>query len=121
MARNKVIWQKPKANANAKSTASDSASSGAQSVNEKSGDVTEHRRPSETPSNRAEAILEEVKEETAAHEGEDELEYPRAWKLAAITAALMLSVFCMALDNTIIATAIPRITDQFNSIDDVGK
>jgi MFS family permease len=26
----------------------------------------------------------------------------------------------MALDNTIIATAIPKITDQFNSLDDVG-
>jgi MFS family permease len=26
----------------------------------------------------------------------------------------------MALDNTILATAIPRITDQFKSLDDVG-
>ncbi|KAF2765989.1 MFS general substrate transporter [Teratosphaeria nubilosa] len=41
-------------------------------------------------------------------------------KLALITIALCLSVFCMALDNTIISTAIPKITDQFDSIDDVG-
>jgi hypothetical protein len=31
-----------------------------------------------------------------------------------------LSVFLMALDNTIIATAIPAITDQFHSLPDVG-
>ncbi|KAK6508881.1 hypothetical protein TWF481_003648 [Arthrobotrys musiformis] len=47
-------------------------------------------------------------------------EYPTAWKLAVISIALCLSVFCMALDNTIIATAIPKITDHFKSLDDVG-
>lgn len=34
--------------------------------------------------------------------------------------ALCLSVFLVALDNTIIATAIPKITTQFNSLNDVG-
>lgn len=34
--------------------------------------------------------------------------------------ALCLAVFCQALDNTIIATAIPKITDDFNSLEDVG-
>ncbi|KAK6535878.1 hypothetical protein TWF281_000128 [Arthrobotrys megalospora] len=47
-------------------------------------------------------------------------EYPTAWKLGIISIALCLSVFCMALDNTIIATAIPKITDHFKSLDDVG-
>nr|POE85409.1 efflux pump roqt [Quercus suber] len=51
---------------------------------------------------------------------DDEVDYPKAGKLALITIALCLAVFCMALDNTIISTAIPRITDQFSSIDDVG-
>ncbi|KAK9445110.1 MFS transporter [Metarhizium brunneum] len=51
---------------------------------------------------------------------EDESEYPASWRLGLITIALCLSVFCMALDNTIIATAIPRITDQFHAIEDVG-
>ncbi|KAG9196622.1 hypothetical protein G6011_01743 [Alternaria panax] len=51
---------------------------------------------------------------------EDNFEYPTKWKLTAITLALCLSVFCMALDNTIIATAIPRITDQFKALNDVG-
>jgi MFS family permease len=34
--------------------------------------------------------------------------------------ALCLSVFCFSLDSVIIATAIPRITDEFHSLDDVG-
>lgn len=46
--------------------------------------------------------------------------YPNGFKLAIIVVGLCLSVFCMALDNTIIATAIPRITDEFNSLQDIG-
>ncbi|CAO2648798.1 Nn.00g097470.m01.CDS01 [Neocucurbitaria sp. VM-36] len=56
----------------------------------------------------------------SVEEGEEDFEYPAKGKLAAITLALCLSVFCMALDNTIIATAIPRITDQFKALNDVG-
>lgn len=33
---------------------------------------------------------------------------------------MYLSIFLVALDRTIIATAIPKITDEFNSIEDVG-
>ncbi|KAI0413983.1 MFS general substrate transporter [Xylaria grammica] len=33
---------------------------------------------------------------------------------------LGLAVLCVSLDNTIIATAIPRITDEFNALQDVG-
>ena len=46
--------------------------------------------------------------------------YPKAGKLIFILLALALSVFLVSLDMTIIATAIPRITDQFHSLDDVG-
>ncbi|KAH6988857.1 major facilitator superfamily domain-containing protein [Ilyonectria sp. MPI-CAGE-AT-0026] len=42
------------------------------------------------------------------------------WKLALVIIGLCLAVFCMALDNTIIATAIPRITDEFRALDDLG-
>ncbi|KAH8731344.1 major facilitator superfamily domain-containing protein [Phaeosphaeriaceae sp. PMI808] len=58
--------------------------------------------------------------QASASDQEDDFVYPTKWKLAAITIALCLSVFCMALDNTIIATAIPRITDQFQALNDVG-
>ncbi|KAF2452521.1 major facilitator superfamily domain-containing protein [Lineolata rhizophorae] len=62
----------------------------------------------------------EEKKPEAQQSEEEEIEYPKAWKLALITIALCLAVFCMALDNTIIATAIPRITDDFKALDDVG-
>ncbi|KAJ7082694.1 major facilitator superfamily domain-containing protein [Mycena belliarum] len=51
---------------------------------------------------------------------EDAVEYPEGIKLLLVTIALCLSVFLVALDNTIIATAIPKITDQFQSLDDIG-
>ncbi|KAM0136026.1 hypothetical protein ACHAO1_004855 [Botrytis cinerea] len=50
----------------------------------------------------------------------EEAVYPHGLKLVVILAALCLAVFLVALDQTIIATAIPKITDQFNSIQDIG-
>ncbi|KAB8203107.1 major facilitator superfamily domain-containing protein [Aspergillus parasiticus] len=47
-------------------------------------------------------------------------EYPSSWKLTMIMISLCLAVFCLALDTTIMATAIPKIADQFNSLNDVG-
>ncbi|KAI9892128.1 MAG: hypothetical protein M1814_001834 [Vezdaea aestivalis] len=46
--------------------------------------------------------------------------YPHGLKLTAIITALACAVFLVALDQTIIATAIPRITDRFRSIGDIG-
>ncbi|KAF8144970.1 putative efflux pump antibiotic resistance protein [Mycena galopus ATCC 62051] len=58
---------------------------------------------------------------TTTTEGDDdEHEYPHGLKLGLLTLALCLSVFLVCLDSTIIATAIPKITDQFHSLDDVG-
>ncbi|KAF2964602.1 hypothetical protein GQX73_g8980 [Xylaria multiplex] len=51
---------------------------------------------------------------------EDGTEYPTGVKLTLISVALCLSVFLTALDNSIIATAIPAITKQFHSLPDVG-
>ncbi|KAJ7618232.1 putative HC-toxin efflux carrier [Mycena rosella] len=63
----------------------------------------------------------EADEKLAADNVSEELvEYPEGVKLVLISLALCLSVFLVALDNTIIATAIPKITDQFKSLDDVG-
>ena len=50
----------------------------------------------------------------------EETAYPTGIKLLAITIALCLAVFLVALDQTIIATAIPRITDEFDSVQDIG-
>ena len=71
-----------------------------------------------TPENEKTITEEEV--DKPEHHGEDEIVYPSGFKLALITLALCMSVFLVALDNTIIATAIPTITNQFNSLGDVG-
>ncbi|KAI9765812.1 MAG: MFS sugar transporter [Geoglossum simile] len=55
-----------------------------------------------------------------AEEEKEEEEYPKGIKLAIVSIALCLAVFLVALDNTIIATAIPKITDHFKALDDVG-
>ncbi|QIW97144.1 hypothetical protein AMS68_002662 [Peltaster fructicola] len=69
--------------------------------------------------NALEARIEGIEQDADEQAGE-EVDYPKAMKLTLITIALCLSVFVMALDNTIIATAIPRITDEFQAINDVG-
>jgi hypothetical protein len=46
--------------------------------------------------------------------------YLSGFKLAVIMAALLISNFFVALDTTILSTAIPRISTQFNSLQDVG-
>ncbi|KAM3089137.1 hypothetical protein ACMFMG_000752 [Clarireedia jacksonii] len=51
---------------------------------------------------------------------EGEIKYPKGIKLAVIIASLAASVFLCALDETIIATAISRITDDFKALNDVG-
>lgn len=49
-----------------------------------------------------------------------EVEYPSAKKAFTIMTAVMLAAFLVSLDRTILATAVPVITDHFNSLDDVG-
>lgn len=51
---------------------------------------------------------------------DEDIEYPHGPKLWVILAALCLAVFLVALDQTIISTAIPKITDHFKSIQDIG-
>ncbi|WAO92067.1 MFS domain-containing protein [Fusarium falciforme] len=46
--------------------------------------------------------------------------YPTGFAFGMTLFALFISLFCVALDSTIIATAIPRITDQFHALQDVG-
>ncbi len=46
--------------------------------------------------------------------------YPTGLKLVSVLLSIYLSVFLVALDRTIIATALPKITDEFNSFGDIG-
>jgi hypothetical protein len=63
----------------------------------------------------AQADADEVEEEP-----EDESKYLSGFKLGVLSLGLCLTTFVIALDNTIIATAIPKITTVFNSLNDVG-
>lgn len=67
-----------------------------------------------------EKIIGETVDPVDDYQGDDEVIYPTGLKLFLISIALCLSVFLVALDNTIIATAIPKITDRFQSLNDVG-
>ncbi|CZT04915.1 related to aflatoxin efflux pump AFLT [Rhynchosporium agropyri] len=53
-------------------------------------------------------------------EEEDAVVYPGKLQLGFLTLGLCLVTFTVALDNTIIATAIPKITSVFDSLNDVG-
>ncbi|KAL3420899.1 major facilitator superfamily transporter [Phlyctema vagabunda] len=59
---------------------------------------------------------------TELEDGEevDDAVYPGGLQLGLLTFGLCMGTFVVALDNTIIATAIPRITTVFNSLEDVG-
>lgn len=57
---------------------------------------------------------------TAKEEQEDEAQYPSGIRLGLVMLALCLAVFLVSLDNSIISTAIPKITDEFNSLGDIG-
>lgn len=50
----------------------------------------------------------------------DDAGYPHGFKLFALVTCLFTSTFLVALDNTIVTTAIPRITDHFKALDDVA-
>jgi len=66
------------------------------------------------------ALSNNVGDKEPQEEAEDESKYLSGFKLAILTLGLCLTTFVIALDNTIIATAIPKITSVFNSLDDVG-
>ena len=56
----------------------------------------------------------------AAEAEADPTQYPKPLKLVLLLLGISLAAFLVALDRTIIATAIPRITDDFDSPADVG-
>lgn len=51
---------------------------------------------------------------------QEEPQYPGKAKLILIALSLSLCMFLVGLDNTIISSAIPKITDDFHALEDVG-
>ena len=79
------------------------------------GDVTESAQA--VADDRAHA---QTDAEDSQEQPEDESKYLSGFKLGVLSLGLCLTTFVIALDNTIIATAIPKITTVFNSLNDVG-
>ncbi|PLN82568.1 putative efflux pump antibiotic resistance protein [Aspergillus taichungensis] len=46
--------------------------------------------------------------------------YPSFGQSILVTISLCLTLFCVSLDETVLSTAIPKITNQFHSLNDVG-
>ena len=59
-------------------------------------------------------------DQTIVTEEYGKMDYPPPFRLLIITLAVVLCIFLVALDLTIIGTAIPRITDQFHSLNQGG-
>ncbi|KAJ5618210.1 MFS toxin transporter [Penicillium herquei] len=64
------------------------------------------------------ATTHEQSEERAGDE--DTSVYLDGWALGSLALALMSSGFMLSLDDTILSTAIPRITNDFHSLNDIG-
>lgn len=55
-----------------------------------------------------------------AKEPDPEPEYLEGTKLYLLFSSLLLTVLIMTIDTSVVSTAIPRITDQFHTIKDIG-
>ncbi|KAH8432991.1 MDR family MFS transporter [Aspergillus melleus] len=65
----------------------------------------------------------ETNPSTKAPDGEttqNENNHASGSRLALIMTAILLAMFLVALDRTIIATAVPRIANQFHALNDIG-
>ncbi|KAI0431082.1 MFS toxin efflux pump [Xylaria sp. FL1042] len=51
---------------------------------------------------------------------DDDPDYLRPWELIPVFSAMALAIFILGLDNTIVGTATPTITNEFHSLTDFG-
>nr|WAU16872.1 BTG12 [Cercospora sp. JNU001] len=70
-----------------------------------------------TPSDSSSETPERDQEQT---EEDDDHVYPSGVQVFIVVGALALTGFLTALDRTILSTAIPKITDEFNALGDTG-
>ncbi|KAI4245425.1 MAG: hypothetical protein L6R40_002485 [Gallowayella cf. fulva] len=85
--------------------------------------VSRDNHPTSVQKDVEERKPEAVEDGNAGHgqlSAKNEVEYVTGWRFIAIAIAIVLSMFLASLDLTIIATAIPQITNQFHSLDQVG-
>lgn len=86
------------------------------------GEATPHPREDLKSSSADTQLSGEKPSEATPSDGEEEEAVVKLNRkqLAIMTVAMAFAIFLIALDETIISTAIPRITDQFHSLNDVG-
>lgn len=60
-----------------------------------------------------------IRSGTSEEQEEDHFK-PKTFKFWMILFSNFLALFLVALDRTIVATAVPRITDEFHSLGDIG-
>lgn len=77
------------------------------------GDTQAEFKPQEDPTTHTDTAVTKDLDDGAT-------QYPTGIKLVIIMSSLMLGTTLMALDTTIISVATPRISTQFQSLDDVG-
>lgn len=85
-----------------------------------SGQTTDNDRP-EPETHRGSADAEKLAPAAAAQVGpENDLYQPRSFNFWMILLCNFLALFLVALDRTIVATAVPQISDDFHSLGDIG-
>ena len=108
------------------SSAIDTTSSATQTPSEMAQAVTgQEKRPgsdtaAETPQLQLAGQIKQEPHLSASAAQTDDVVPTTKPQFLIIFIALILAIFCVALDNTIIVTAIPRITDNYKTLNDVG-
>ncbi|KAM3065454.1 hypothetical protein ACMFMF_011176 [Clarireedia jacksonii] len=62
----------------------------------------------------------EASNEAKLKDEDEEVVYPGHLKFGLLFASLCVAVFQVVLDEVVVATALPTITDEFNSLADIG-
>lgn len=52
---------------------------------------------------------------------DDNQQYPGSWELALVIAGLCVAVFLLSVDRTIVTTALPYISNEFQAFSNFGK
>ncbi|KAK6219186.1 dolichol kinase [Pestalotiopsis sp. IQ-011] len=109
--------KKPAAAAEVTDTTATAPAAGRASLSSSSHDnssVSTHHRGQEEQQEQHNVATKTVSRASTTHE------YPQGLRLALLLISVFISMFLVALDRLIISTAIPRITDEFKSLQDVG-
>jgi EmrB/QacA subfamily drug resistance transporter len=99
-----------------------SEENGPTAVNSEAQSIVAETKKTRAPSPVAAAVDEKKRDSTVSEpqqQDDDESRYVTGRKLVAVFTGMLLSVLLIALDQTIVATAIPRIASQFDALTQV--